>query len=329
MQRFERVATIVLATLIAWSTSNAAAAAESAEDFPSRPIHLVVPFPAGSGTDILARVIAQQISLDWKQPVVVENRVGASTIVGTNLVARAAPDGYTVVMASNNHVINVALFPKLPFDPIKDFAPIGKVAVLPFLLVVNPSLPVKSVKDLVDLARSEPGKLDYASSSNGTPPHVAGEMFKQMAGINMQHVPFRGSADAVTAVIGNTVSLMFVNTMSALPQVRSGQLRAIAVGSPRRIAALPDLPTVAESGYPGFDVNLWAGLLAPAKTPKAIIDKFNAELVHALATPEVQKSFAMQGAESTPSTPEQFGSFMVDEMARLGKIARDANMHVD
>jgi tripartite-type tricarboxylate transporter receptor subunit TctC len=308
---------------------NTAAIAQSAATYPAKPIRLVVPFPPGSGTDILARILAQEMSKSWKQTVVVDNRPGASTIIGTDIVAKAPPDGYALVMASNNHAINSTLFAKLPFDPVKDFTPVGQIAVLPFMLVVNPALPVNNVKDLLDLALAKPGKLNYASTGNGTPPHVAAELLKQQAGINLLHIPYKGSADAVTAVISGTVSVMFANTLSVLSQVRAGRLRALAVGSPQRIAIAPELPTVAESGFPGFDVNLWAGILAPANTPKDIVAKLNNEIVRILGLPDVQKNFAAQGAEITPSTPEQFAKFINDEIDRLGKVAKVANMHAD
>jgi tripartite-type tricarboxylate transporter receptor subunit TctC len=318
-----------VAAAVVFGSVGSVARAEPADVFPSRPIHIVVPFPAGSGTDLVARIIAQQMSIDFRQPVVVDNRVGASTIVGTTFVARAPPDGYTLVMASNSHAINKHLFATLAFDPVKDFAPVGKVATLPFILVVNPELPVRNVKELVELAKSEPGKLSYASTSNGTPPHVAGELFKQMAGIDITHVPFRGSADALNAIVGNVVSMMFANTLSVTPLIRSGQLHALAVGSPTRLATMPDLPTVGESGYDGFDVSLWAGLLAPAKTPQDIIDKINAEVLRTLSVPAVREQFAQQGALVTPSTPEAFGAFVASEVDRLGKVARDARMKLD
>jgi tripartite-type tricarboxylate transporter receptor subunit TctC len=329
MQLCKNVAALALSAALCCLAAGAAVAAEPASEFPSRPVRIVVPFPPGSGTDILARIISQQMSIDWKQPVVVDNRAGASTIIGTDIVAKSPPDGYTMVMASNNHAINQALFGKLPFDPITDFAAVGQVAVLPFLLVVNPAFPANNLKELLELVRSKPGRLSYASTGNGTPPHVAGETLKQMAGLDMLHVPYKGSAEAVTAVMSGTVPLMFANTMSVLPQVRAGKLRAIAVGSPRRIPAMPDLPTVAESGLTGFDVSLWAGLLAPAGTPKDIIAKINAEINHVLALPEVKKNFALQGAEIASGTPEQFSKFVAEEVDRLGKVAKAAHMRTD
>jgi tripartite-type tricarboxylate transporter receptor subunit TctC len=323
------IKTLLWVAIYAVGSFSAAAIAQSTAAYPAKPIRLIVPFPPGSGTDILARILAQEMSKSWKQAVVVDNRPGASTIIGTDIVAKAPPDGYTLVMASNNHAINSTLFGKLPFDPVKDFTPVGQVAVLPFMLVVTPALPVNNVKDLLELALAKPGKLNYASTGNGTPPHVAAELLKQQAGINLLHIPYKGSADAVTAVISGTVSVMFANTLSVLSQVRAGRLRALAVGSPQRIAIAPELPTIAESGFPGFDVNLWAGILAPANTPKDIVVKLNNEIVRILGLPDVQKNFAAQGAEIRPSTPEQFAKFINDEIDRLGKVAKAANMHAD
>jgi tripartite-type tricarboxylate transporter receptor subunit TctC len=307
----------------------AAVLGQSAATYPDKPIRFIVPFPPGSGTDIMTRIIAQKMTEAWGQPVVVDNRPGASTIIGTDVVAKAAPDGYTLVMASNNHAINPALFAKLPFDPVKDFTAVGQVAVLPFVLVVNPSLPIMNVKDLVEMARAKPGYVQYASTGNGTPPHVAGEMLKQFADIDLVHVPYKGSAAAMADVIGGITPLMFANTLSVMQHVRTGKLRALAVGSPQRIAIAPELPTVAESGFPEFDVNLWAGVLAPARTPKDIVNKLNRELVRILELPEVKSKFASQGAELTPSTPEQFAQLISVEIERLGKIARVAKMRVD
>ena len=246
------------------------AVAEPASAFPSRPIHWVVPFPPGSGTDILTRIVAREVSADWKQGVVIDNRPGAGTVIGTEIVARAPPDGYMILTASNNLSIAPALFSKVPFDPVKNFTAVGDLGVLPFLLVVAPSVPVNSVKELVDLARAKPGRLNYASTGNGTPPHVAGELFKQMAHVDMVHVPYRGSADALSALLAGSVQVMFVNTLSVSALVRAGKLHALAVGSPQRLAIMPDLPTVAESGYPGFDVTTWIGAVVPAGTPKTL-----------------------------------------------------------
>ena len=297
--------------------------------WPAKPIRFIVPFPAGSGTDIIARQVAIKLSDSLKQQVVIDNRPGASTIIGTEIVAKSPPDGYTIIIASNNHAINSALFPKLPFDPVKDFAAVGQVAILPFVLVVHPSLPITSVKDLIALARANPGKLTYASTGNGTPPHVAGELLKQLGKIDVVHVPYKGSAAALTDVIAGHVPFMFANTLSSIQYVRAGRLRAVAVGAKKRITIAPELPTVIESGLPGFDVSLWAGVLAPAGTPPDIIARLNREIVAVLAMADVKEKLTAEGAVVTPSTPEEFGALIVSEIDRLGKIARAAKMRID
>ncbi len=303
--------------------------AQPAAAWPAKPIRFVVPFPAGSGTDIMARLISIRLSENLKQQVVVDNRAGASTIIGTDIVAKSPPDGYTIIIASNNHAINSALFPKLPYDPVKDFAAVGQIALLPFILVVHPSLPIASVKDLVALARANPGKLTYASTGNGTPPHVAGELLKQLTKIDIVHIPYKGSAPALTDVVAGHVPFMFANSLSSIQFVRSGRLRAIAVGTKKRISIAPELPTVIESGVPGFDVSLWAGVLAPAGTPPDVVAKLNREILAVLASPDVKDKLVAEGAEVTPGTPDEFAALIVSEIDRLGKIARAAKMRVD
>jgi tripartite-type tricarboxylate transporter receptor subunit TctC len=306
-----------------------AGAAQAQTPYPVKPVRFIVPFPAGSGTDIIARLVAIKLSDSLKQQVVIDNRPGASTIIGTDIVAKAPPDGYTIIIASNNHAINSALFAKLPFDPVKDFAAVGQLALLPFILVVHPSTPVKSVKDLIALARANPGKLTYASTGNGTPPHVAGELLKQLTNIDIVHVPYKGSAAALTDVVAGQVPFMFVNTLSSVQYVRAGRLRAIAVGTKKRISIMPELPTLIESGVPNFDVALWAGVLTTAGTPPDVIAKLNREIIAVLAQPEVKEKLMAEGAEVMPSTPEEFGALIVSEIERLGKIARAAKMRVD
>jgi len=303
-------------------------AGAEAQTYPDKPIRLVVPFPAGSGTDIVGRLLGQQMSLDFGQPVIVDNRPGASTIVGTDIVAKAAPDGYTMVMASNNHAMNPSLFEgKLPFDSIKDFAAVGQVAVLPFILVVNPKLPVKNLQELIALAKK--GGLTYASTGNGTPPHVAGEMLKRAAKVDITHIPYKGSAAAVQDVVSGQVSMMFVNVPSGLSLVQAGKLRALAIGSAKRIAAMPDLPTVAELGYPGFDVSLWMGLLMPAGTPVEVIDRMSKEVAHALADPALAKKIEEQGAEAAYTPPAVFSKFIVDETKRFDELVKEVGLRVD
>ncbi len=319
-------AAVIAPVLLGFS---APAAAQSAAGYPSKPIRFIVPFPTGAGTDIIARQVSAKLSENFKQQVIVDNRPGASTIIGTEILAKSPPDGHTIIIASNNHAINSALFSKLPYDPVKDFAAVGQLAALPFVLVVHPSLPVNGVRELIAFARARPGQLSYASTGNGTPPHVAGELLKQLAKIELVHVPYKGSPAALTDVIAGQVPMMFANTLSAIQHVRSGRLRAIAVGAAKRIAIAPDLPTVIESGLPGFDVSLWAGILAPAKTPREIIVKLNREVLNVLALREVKEKLAAEGAEVTPSSPEEFAALVVSEIERLGRIARLANMRVD
>lgn len=303
--------------------------AATAQTYPVKPIRFIVPFPAGAGTDILARAIAQKLNEAWGQPVTIDNRPGASTIIGSEIVAKAPPDGYTIIMASNNHAVNPALFAKLPYDTVRDFAPVARVAILPLVLVVHPSVPAKNVKELVALARSKPGQLNYASTGNGSPPHLGGEVFKQLAKLDLVHVPYKGSVPALTDVVGGQVSLMFANTLSTLPQVRAGRLRALAVGTTQRIAAAPELPTVAEAGVPGFDVSVWAGILAPAATPRDVIVKLNREIARIAGLPDVRKKLAAEGAELMSSTPEEFAAFIGAEIERWGKVAKAANMRID
>lgn len=302
--------------------------AQAQPAYPDKPVRLVVPFPAGSGTDIVGRILAQQMSADFGQTVIVDNRPGASTIVGTDIVAKAAPDGYTMVMASNNHAMNPSLFEgKLPFDAIRDFSAVARVAVLPFILVVNPRLPVKNFEELVALARK--GGLTYASTGNGTPPHVAGEILKRAAKLEITHVPYKGSAAAIQDVVSGEVAMMFVNVPSALSLVRAGKFRALAVGTAKRIAMMPDLPTVAELGYPGFDVSLWMGLLMPANTPAGVVDTMSAETAKALADPAVRKKLEEQGAEPAYAPPAEFSRFIVSESRRFGELVKDVGLRVD
>jgi tripartite-type tricarboxylate transporter receptor subunit TctC len=298
--------------------------------FPDKPIRLVVPFPPGSGTDIVGRMLGQQMSVAWNQPVIVDNRPGASTIVGTEIVAKSPPDGYTMVMASNSHAMNPALFgEKLPFDSLKDFAPVAEVAILPFILVVNPQLPVKTLDELLALARRKPHELTYASTGNGTPPHVGGEMLKRAANIDLIHVPYKGSAAAVADVVSGQVSMMFINVPSAMSLLRAGKLRALAVGSSKRIETMPGLPTISELGFPGFDVSLWMGLLAPAGTPVAIVDKLAQETSHILNDPTMRAKLQEQGAEPAYRSPAAFSTFIADETKRFSQIVEDIKLRVD
>jgi tripartite-type tricarboxylate transporter receptor subunit TctC len=306
------------------------AGAQAQAPYPDKPIRLVVPFPPGSGTDIVGRLLAQGLSKAWNQPVIVDNRPGASTIVGTEIVAKSPPDGYTMVMASNSHAINPSLFAnQLPFDSVKDFAPVAEVAILPFILVVNPQLPVKNLQELLALARSKPQLITYASTGNGTPPHVAGEMLKHLANVNLTHIPYKGSAAAVTDVVSGQVSMMFINVPSAISLVRAGKLRALAVGTSKRIDMMPELPTLSELGFPGFDVSLWMGLLAPAGTPTAVVDRLTREIARILGEPAMRAKLAEQGAEPAYRSPSEFATFLADETKRFGRIVSDIKLRAD
>jgi tripartite-type tricarboxylate transporter receptor subunit TctC len=270
------------------------------------------------------------MSTDLGQPVVVDNRAGAGGNIGGQAAARATPDGYTIFMGTvGTHAINQALYKKMPFDPIKDFAPLSRVAMVPNLLVANPSQPYKNVKELIAYAKANPGKLNFGSSGSGSSIHLSGELFKQMAGVDMQHVPYRGSAPAVSDLLGGQIAIMFDNMPSAIPHVKGGKLRPLAVTTAKRSPALPDVPTIAESGVPGYEATSWFGLLAPAGTPAPVVAKLNASILKALANPEVKKKLAEQGAEAAGEKPEQFAAFIVAETAKWGKVVKESGATAD
>jgi len=305
-------------------------AAAQAPAYPTKPIRIVVPFPPGGATDILARDVAQKLTDAWGQSVIVDNRPGAGGNIGSELVAKSAPDGYTLEMGTvGTHAINASLYAKMPYDNVKDFAPIILVAGVPNVLEVNPSLPVNSVTELIAYAKANPGKLNFASSGNGTSIHLSGELFKVMAGVEMTHVPYKGSAPALQDLIAGQVQLMFDNLPPSLPQIKAGKLRALAVTSAARAPALPDVPTVAEAGLPGFEASSWFGLLAPAGTPPAIVAKINAEVGKWLATPEAKENLAKQGANAAGGTPEDFAKHIAAETAKWAKVVKASGAKVD
>jgi tripartite-type tricarboxylate transporter receptor subunit TctC len=304
--------------------------AVQAQAFPTKALTIVVPFSAGGTTDILARVVGQYMAKDLGQAVIIDNRAGAGGNIGAQMVARAAPDGYTLLMGTvGTHAINQSLYKKMPFDPIKDFAPITRVALVPNLLVANPSQPFKTVKELIAYAKANPGKVTFASSGSGTSIHLSGEMFQQMAGVEMQHVPYKGSAPALTDLLGGQTAIMFDNMPSVISHVRAGKLRPIAVTTPTRSPALPDVPTIAESGVPGYSATSWFGILAPAATPAPVIAKLNASILKALADPEVKKKLAEQGAEPHGEKPEQFAEFIRSETAKWGQTVKVSGATAD
>jgi tripartite-type tricarboxylate transporter receptor subunit TctC len=300
-----------------------------AQGYPNRPIHIVAPFPAGGGYDVLSRLLAADMTRTFGQPVVVENRSGANGNIGTDYVAKSAPDGYTLLMGGNSPLaLNVGLYPKLPYDPAKDFETISRVATQPNLLAAHPKVPVKSVADLVNYAKANPGKLTYASNGNGSPQHLAAEQLKRMAGIDLVHVPYKGAAPTAAALLAGEVSVAFNIILLPLPYVQSGRLTGLAVASARRSPLAPGIPTMAELGYP-IDIDTWYGLVAPAGTPKDVVAKLNAETVRILALPDHREKMKSQGVELGSSTPEAFAAFLHADIARWSKAIREMNITID
>ena len=301
-----------------------------AQTFPAKPLRLVVPFPPGGPLDVVGRLIAQQLGERWGRNVVVENKPGAGGNIGADFVAKSTPDGYTVVMgALSTHAVNPSLYSKMPYDAQKDFAPITRVAITPNVLVVNPALPVNSVKELIAYAKAHPGKLSFGSGSTGSAGHLAGELFKVDAGIDMVHIPYKGAAPATQALLAGDTQLMFDNLANAMAQVKAGKLRALAVTTAERSKLAPDLPTMAEAGVPGFDISTWFGLFAPAGTPAAIIGRWNADVVRILESPEMRERLAAQGAEAAPDSPDDFARFVSGELQKYARIVKASGARVD
>ena len=302
----------------------------SAQSYPTKPIRLVVPFPPGGATDILARDVAQKLTEAWGQSVIVDNRPGAGGNIGSELVAKSAPDGYTLEMGTvGTHAINASLYAKMPYDHVKDFTPVILVAGVPNVLVVNPSVPANSVAELIAYAKANPGKLNFASSGNGTSIHLSGELFKVMAGVQITHIPYKGSTPALQDLLAGQVQMMFDNLPPSLPQIKAGKLRALAVTSLTRAPALPDVPTLSESGLPGFEASSWFGILAPAGTPAPIVAKLNAEIAKYLATPEAKEKLAKQGANAAGGTPDDFAKHIAAETAKWAKVVKDSGAKID
>ena len=299
-------------------------------DYPNKSIRLVLGFPPGGISDVLARAIGARLSANLGHQVLIDNRPGAGTTIASDIVAKSAPDGYTLFMQDiTTHAINASLYKKLPYDTVKDFTPVSLVASSALMLVVHPSLPAKSVKELIALAKSRPGQIVYASSGNGTILHLAGETFKSMAGIDMIHVPYKGSAQAVQALLSGEVALTFSTMPPALPQVKSGKLRALGVTTLKRNAAAPEVPTVSEAGLKGFDVVLYSGVLGPAGMPAAVVSKLNSELAKAVNSPDVKNTYSNLGVDPLTDTPAEFAAHIASEITQLGKTVRAAGAHVD
>jgi tripartite-type tricarboxylate transporter receptor subunit TctC len=323
-----RTSTLLFSALMTLGALSAHA--QSAVPYPSRPVTVVVPFPPGGGTDVGARLIAQKLSLKWGQPVIVENRGGAAGRVGAELVAKAKPDGYTLLVGNvGTQSVNPALYKKMPYDPDKAFAPIGMIAELPLVMLVTPSLPWKSVKDVVEAAKKDPGKITFASSGAGGAPHLAGEIFQQASGTKMLHVAYKGGGPAALDLMAGHVNIYFGTVLESVGHVKSGKLKGLGVTSATRSPALQELPTIAESGFAGFDTGSWIGMLAPAGTPASIINKISADLREVLALPDTKNTLITQGATPWPMTPEQFAQRIKSDQARYGRIIAENNLSAE
>jgi tripartite-type tricarboxylate transporter receptor subunit TctC len=301
----------------------------SAQTYPTKPVKIISPFSAGGPADIYARYIGQRLEKPMGQSFVVENRVGGGGIIGADAVAKSAPDGYTLLVMSNTHTVNESLVAKKPYKLMTDLVPVAPLNYSDLLLVVNPAVPAKNLKELLDLARANPGKLNYASSGNGTPYHMAGELFKAMAGVNIVHVPHKESSGARTSVMGGQVEMMFdaITVMAKLAE--AGKVRAIAASGKTRSAVMPEIPTVAEAGVPGYEATIWLGIMAPAGTPKPILDRLNAEITQLVASPEVKADWAKQGAVPMSMTPDQFAQYMRDDIEKWAKVVKISGAKVD
>jgi len=297
--------------------------------YPDKPIRMVVISAPGGTTDILSRMLAQQIGEGLGQPVVTDNRPGGGGIISAEITARANPDGYTLLYTHTSYSVLPSLHKKLPYDPVRDFAPVGLFAIFPGVLIVNNAVPVKSVKELIALAKSQPGKLNYASGTTGATAHLSGELLKSMAGISIVNVPYKGTGAQLAAVLSGEVQMTFASLPAALPHVRAGRVRALAVGSAKRSPALPGLPTVAETALPGFDVSAWNGILAPRGTPRVIVDRLNQELRRIVQLPEVRERAAAQGAELVTSTPGEFAAYIKAQIAKWAKVVESAGVRAD
>jgi tripartite-type tricarboxylate transporter receptor subunit TctC len=313
-----RLRSLVLASAAALFAASGAAA----QSYPAKPIRFIVPYPPGGGTDIVARLVAAKMTTSMGQPVLVDNKPGASTIIGTEMLAKAQPDGYTIGLITDSHAINQTFFPKLPYDAIRDFEPVTQLVFVPLVLVAHPSLNVKTVPELIAAAKANPGKINYASIGNGTPHQISMEWLKSMAGISMTHIPYKGVAPALTDVVAGQVDVMFTGTSSASPYVKAGKLNALAVSSAKRQPSFPDTPSVAESGLPDFDFMTWYGVAMPAGTPSGITMRINQEIAAALNQPDIKERLATLGVVGAPTSPAEFGAFIKSEAQKLGRIVK-------
>jgi tripartite-type tricarboxylate transporter receptor subunit TctC len=300
-----------------------------AQNYPNKPVHLVVPFAPGGFTDVVARILGQKLSVATGQQFVVENKAGAGSTIGTDFVAKAPPDGYTLVMISTTHVISPWIYKSLPYDPIKSFTVVGKLVDSAYVLLVNPKVPARNVKEFVALAKAAPDTIHYASSGNGSSQHLMGGLFVSLTGAPLKHVPYRGSSGAAQDLVAGVVESSFAGVPNALSQVPQGRLRALAVTTAKRVPQLPDVPTMQEAGVPGYAASVWLALLAPAGTPPEIVNKLNAEIGKLMKDPEVRKALEAAGVEPDPSTPQAMSEYMTQEMARWGKVVKDAGIKLE
>ena len=321
-----RFARAVLTVLLVFRAAAGFAQTVDAQNYPNRPVHVIVPWPPGGGTDIFARAISEKLQQSLGQPFPVENRPGVAGNLGAAIVARSPPDGYTIMIATITLATSPALYKSLDYNAIKDFAGITLIAGVPHMLVVNPALPAKNVKELIALAKQKPGKLTYASAGVGSPFQIAAELFKQSAGVDILHVPYKGGGPAVADVIGDHVDMTFANLLAVLPQARAGLVRALAVTSAKRSSAAPEIPTIAEAGLPGYEFTSWFGALAPAGTPLGIVKKLNVAIVNALRSPEVSAQLSEQGADIIASSPEEFDSFLRSQTRKWQKVIKAAGI---
>lgn len=321
--------TLAILTVVVGTVLSAIPAAAQ-QTYPSKPIRLVVPYPAGGATDFFGRLVFTRMSESLGQQVVVENRPGAGTAIGASEVARSAPDGYTLLLGdAGTYAFNPTLYKKLTYDPVRDFSPVSLTGRFALILAVNPSVNAKNVAEFVEVAKNRPGQINYGAPGPGSPIHLAMEFFRQRAGLNMTPIPYKGGADAMNDLLGGRISAMFPDIASGLPQIRAGKLRALAVASEKRVAALPDLPTIGESGYPGFEAWAWQGFVAPANTPRPVINRLNAEFAKVTADPAIRQKLSESGFELQTSTPEQFADYMKAEIAKWAKVIRESNISLD
>lgn len=326
----QRTAVVALALLVSVAAVSPQAASQSVSSpYPSKPIRLVVPFAPGGPADALGRMVGGELTTALAQPVLVDNRAGAGGTIGADFVAKSAPDGYTLLMSNVGDTIAVSLYKSLPYDYVRQFTPVSLVASTPFVVVVHPSVPVQNVEELIQLARSKPGGLTFGSAGVGVASHLAGELFQQMAGVTVTHVPYKGQAPATADLLGGQIAFMFNNPLTSLPHVESGKLRAIAVTSKARLAAAPGIPTVAESGLPGFDVGTWFAIVAPAGTPAAIVNRLSAEIAKAVAGRETREKLAAQGVEAIGSTPAELARIIQADVAKWAAVVKRGGVTAD